>query len=685
MSFSALFLTLSLWWGGAAASHTVPINPAHARRAGASPSSADSLSIRVGVEDSTRAFLRDWRLAWFSDFDAHKSGDYSIDERRNAHAHCHERSVPADEYAMLLDKQYEVIKGSLTAAGVCPSWELGRDFSPADESDSIDVALTPSKRLAVRAARGRLIDLLDAAQDSLPGDKWIVGQRVRFLVDQGRAGDALTASRNCHIDAWWCSALGGFVLAKQGEMASADSAFRLAGAALPLDLRCEWTDIRMLLTDSIRRAYATSPCEIRTEIAERYWWLADPLFSVRGNERRAEHYARRVMVLLHSALDLDERYHYAPAFGGDAVERMLMKYGWPTAGFWAGREEDRSHDAYLKDSHSLSAAPYSSAEYSSGRVHFAATWPAVSDPFHADANAWQLNAPDNLRTTRKGRGEFWWPSEHMRYSANAVAQYPAGQTAFFRRQTDVQVAAAVAIGMDNKNAPGVKELTTHDVNSALVVSSGPDVFDVITRGTEPSATRVALSAFIASKPALLSMETQSTEAHGAVARTRFSIAPPAPLDSLKAGTLAISDPVFFAPPANGDMPASVDSMLPHMLGTTTILKGEKIGIFWENYGVSATDSIKFSINATSISGRSFMQRLASALKISNDGVSNVAVSWVDARIDTREKTPRTRVSIVPRSVILDMAQLPKGTYSIEVQVTVAGREPARAGRILTVR
>jgi hypothetical protein len=217
------------------------------------------------------------------------------------------------------------------------------------------------------------------------------------------------------------------------------------------------------------------------------------------------------------------------------------------------------------------------------------------------------------------------------------------------------------------------------------VSPAPESYHVVSSGIASSASRVALLGFIPSQPALLAIEVQSTAANGPAARTRFGILPPLPLDSLTKGTLAMSDPVFFAPPADGSAPSSVESMLPHMLGTSAISRGDKIGIFWENYGVAESDSIRFAITATAMSGRSFMQKLASALKISSDGVSNVAVSWVDSRIDIRKRTIHTPVTIAPRSVILDMRDLPRGTYSIEVAVSVAGHDPVRATRMLTIR
>ena len=662
--------------------HTIPLWGGTARSIVPIASVIDSVAVRVAAEDSTRAFLHRWRLAWFSDFNVNRNGDYATRQLRDAYAHCHERTVPLDEFASMVAKNYEVISGQVSAASKCPSWELGRDASRVDEADSIDAALTPAKRIVVHDDRTHLLEVLNNAQAALPSDAWIAGQRVRFLVDQGMLTEASNAAQACHADAWWCAALAGYVLQRQGSSASADSAFAVAGSALSPQQLCEWNDIHMLLPSKLRLAYIASSCVEQSRIMTRYWWLADPLFSVAGNERRAEHYARRVMVLLHSALDDDERFHWPLAYGGDAVAEMLIRFGWPTASYWIGREEDLSHDKYLQEYRSLSAAPYSTAEYSSGRVHFGALWSALTDPFHAGQDAWELNAPKDLRTTPKGRGDFWWPLEHMRPVAHVVEQLPEGQTAFFRRQRDVQRATSIDVAASTSES---RTLSQSQMNATLVLSSAPDSFNVVQRRAQLLGKKITLSGFIASRRALLAVELQSNAPRAMMLRTRYAIDPPEPLDSLRSGTLAMSDPVFFAPSTTDALPASVDSMLPSMLGTTTITRGERVGVFWETYGVTETDSVTFSITASATSARSFMRRLASALKLSREGVTNVGMSWVDPRTRDRWQEFRRAVAILPRSLVLDLGSLPKGAYAIEVQVAVNGRAPVRAARTLDIR
>ena len=57
-------------------------------------------------------------------------------------------------------------------------------------------------------------------------------------------------------------------------------------------------------------------CELNADIADTIWWLAQPFWSVDGNERRAEHYARHVM----SRLERDSRSPYQMRWGTDTHE-----------------------------------------------------------------------------------------------------------------------------------------------------------------------------------------------------------------------------------------------------------------------------------------------------------------------------------------------------------------------------
>ena len=131
------------------------------------------------------------------------------------------------------------------------------------------------------------------------------------------------------------------------------------------------------------------------------------MFSDSADDRRSEDYARKVLIQLHSALNWDERYDWRKRFGGEAVGEMLVRYGWPAFSVYGGDYEERSHASWMYFYDSTRTA---TAEYPQDRVHLMPQWNAVADPFHAPADAWQLNMPPIKENDEPA--VQWWPNEH---------------------------------------------------------------------------------------------------------------------------------------------------------------------------------------------------------------------------------------------------------------------------------
>lgn len=188
-----------------------------------------------------------------------------------------------------------------------------------------------------------MIAAFEVATDRDPANSWIVGQLVRLLLDQGELDRASHTVGRCAASRAWCLSLAGLVTLNRGAPARADSLFRSAEETMSADERCRWNDIGELLEGGGRQDYLERDCHERLALATRYWWLADPLFSVAGNERRTEHFARRMWVALHSALPRDERFHLECSLGGDALAQMVVRYGLPSYSYWMDSAEERSH------------------------------------------------------------------------------------------------------------------------------------------------------------------------------------------------------------------------------------------------------------------------------------------------------------------------------------------------------
>ena len=219
------------------------------------------------------------------------------DGSRHQNYHCH------PEYRGLRSPslQGRLMQSTHGWFAVCPSFDLGDVRTALNERTDYDGVLTDDVRDKVRSARRDLLAQLDAAAVALPGDPFIAGQRVRFLVDQWEFDAALQVARDCRAVAWWCSALAGYVHASRNEVVRADSAFAAALAAMPPAEHCAWNDHHLVIAFESRDKYSDASCDKRDALNDRIWWLADPLFIEPGNERRVEQYVRLVVLALRTA------------------------------------------------------------------------------------------------------------------------------------------------------------------------------------------------------------------------------------------------------------------------------------------------------------------------------------------------------------------------------------------------
>src|SRR5437773_1184352 len=95
--------------------------------------------------------------------------------------------------------------GSGHAGGTC-DLRIGR-FCYWYDDDRQPPEHAAAEPQLIRDARATLLAALDDAGARLPGDEWIAGQRVRYLVEAGRDRAAVGAARECRADGWWCAAL----------------------------------------------------------------------------------------------------------------------------------------------------------------------------------------------------------------------------------------------------------------------------------------------------------------------------------------------------------------------------------------------------------------------------------------------------------------------------------------------
>lgn len=492
------------------------------------------------------------------------------------------------------------------SAGQCDA-RIGRFCQWNSEDDTVE-ARTPR---AIRRAREALIASLDSAAKKAPRDGWITGQRVRYLVEAKNDSGALRVAQECQATAWWCDALMGLALHESGYIAAADSTFARSVRAMPAAERCKWTDITPLLDPPLRSKYKKVGCGKNESVAQRVWWLADPFWSVPGNDRRTEHFARHTM----SKIQEPARNAYNLSWSSDLRE-MVVRYGW--ARYWT-RESGTIYDPRNGAISGHEATPnYHFIPVSLGTD----TIPSVKFDLDLAASAERYSPVIARRVFEIDpqvavfkRGD----------SSRVVVAYDAG----VRRELDsIPLAGALALARDER-AP-------------MYLSA------------DSAGRRGTLSVMVESKPQIMSLEVIDTTGHKAAAwkRAVLSIKP------ARAGAPSLSDPLLFEPSDTdvGDLEAAMKTAI----GSNTVKRG-KVGIFWETYGLPRSDSARaVSLTLTRVQTGT-LRRLGESIGLAARS-SPLTIRWNQVSVGAE---------VAARSMVLDLSLIPRGKYLLRVDAGVA--------------
>jgi hypothetical protein len=585
--------------------------------------------------------------------------------------------VPIQVYGEWRRLPEYMIESGVGKRTICPSWYQGPGLTPWDERLGLDASIIEPLQPVVRAARQRVLAALDSVAVVHGGDDWLSGQLVRFAIDQGDLPRASRAAARCSRTDWWCMNLRAYVEFASGRVARADSLFMRAVERMSSEARCAWTDVTVLLDVPDKPRYSALPCDERDNVNATFWWLADPLYTEDGNERRAEHFARLTLVTLRAGTQSSERWDLRDVGGGSAVRRMLVRYGWPALSVWGGLEEDRAHIAYLGGG-SMIHERDATAEYAGSRIH---TVPA----FSALANPWQSSSTDWIMTERIAKGlapqdTLWWPREHFARRGTPIAQL-WDQSGAFRR--DSSILLAIATDLD----AGVLGYVPGDsLTGSIVLSAGEDSMMVFPQRAVAGGRAVFLQS-IPDVPRVVSLELAGRRNTGLVARTRFGIEPPHTLAAMRVGEIAVSQPVFVSAPPSGGMPVTAPMpALSHMLGTTRFAATvQRVGVYWESYGIAGGDTASVTVRIEPRDKRpNVFRRLASRLGFGPSATGGVSVQWAEPSAERVVTTVPGRVPIQGRSVSIDLSGLAPGSYALIVSVARDGSGRASAERLFMV-
>ena len=670
----------------------------------------DPTAVVDGARGAVRRFLVQWRGVWLKSEDARRPNVFRLltSEQPSAPVSSRLASAPptgglrltpsmGERRAMLLarrtiyrigalhchtDSSYgprfepHIIRSTRGGQAACPLWTDDGHPPRADETEVLDSALAPDARPPIVAARAALIAHLDTALGTLPHDDWLTGQRVRFLVDAGLSDRALAAARACRAGASWCAMLAGYVHQRRGEVPLADSAFAAGRAALPDSLRCAWDDVGPLLAPAARVEYARLSCAARDTVNTRLWWLADPLYSELGNERRAEHHARRVATALRAALEQDERHAWDPGRGGDALAEAIVRYGTPSYVFWGGEPQDLSHDGWMRMRGLRLSPPYVTLEYGRGaaRAHVVPSWRAVREPFAAESGDWSLRAGAGVDSAT------WWPEEHYARRGAPLVQLADGQTALLRRESVALFAMAAELPTATLRRPAGAPVT-----ASLFLTHHPDTVWQLAHERATVGRRLVLQGRLEPRPALVALELPGDAPDGVAARTRFGVAPPPPLSAMRRGEVAVSEPVLLvAPDGTAALPDHPSEALPRMLGSTRLRGVRRFGVYWESYGFASGDTVDVEVRIERHDRPGALRRLTTALRVTDPQNGVIVVRWREPQPGRAARVLDGPVPILARSLVLDASRVPAGDYWLDVAVGRPGQIPARSRWSLTL-
>ena len=485
-------------------------------------------------------------------------------------------------------------------------------------------------------ARAQLLARLDTLAARIPGDEWIAAQRVRYLIEAKRYGDAVRAAEQCTEagSAYRCRAYAAVALHDSGTVAAADSAFTAALAAMPDSVRCRWTDISLLIDDDVADRYQRADCAARREIEATFWRLTTPLY-LRDDDFRNEFLAR----VTRTDMARDSRTPMGSP-SEPAFRETALRYGYDT---WFVRDDPPAG--------SMAEAPIAGYREGGSGFNFVPDYRVFLSPSSLTTDDWDLT----LRSART----IYAPAYARRFRSLARRQI-----ALFRRGDSALVVAAYDVSDDTlfARAPIEAGLFTAPIDSTRIADPRGAV-------ERPAASRGVLTATAPWHPMVVSLELLDSASRSAV-RARYAVTPSAP-----SGRIAISDLLIFASPGSDAQLHGLDAVLPLALHDDHVSATQPVGVFWEAYGVrSEGESFDVALQIDRIK-EGWRRRAAERLHLASP-FSPVKVRW--------QEMPNGVDRVASRAMTLDLSRLDPGRYEIRLTLTAKDELAAVATREIVV-
>jgi hypothetical protein len=501
-----------------------------------------------------------------------------------------------------------------------------------------------ARKCQVRATIGDRNRLIEGLAGLPPGEDatesdWVVGQLVNLLIKNGRLDGAQNAADGCEASLWWCQALRGYVRHRRAP-AEGEAELDSALVNAPVDLvawreagsdtgdprlRCAWSDISALLSGSLLTEYERLSCEERPEFEARFWWLADPMWSEAGNERRAEHLARHVQLRLDDAI--------VPQ--GLSRREAIVREGWPNS--WRAyeaplrpREDPVRMTAALRERHET---------YVRGGYSFIPNEETYLHPEESSAADWAVEGEP--KAERLVTDETWY---------DILRQ----QTAVLRRDTSLLILTTALLPLIVDDLDGVDAFLAvgRPADRAIDVADA-SVHEGIVRGSNQ----------VDGDEWLASLEVRGSGWQG---RSREGVPAP-PLDA----GFGVSAPVLVSGEPDPDDGSLLDLMLP----ATELGMRSSVGVYFEVYGAEEGEPLELSV-AIERKTQSLLGRLGGFFGLGSRAESSVA--WT-------ESADASPILVSRRYLEIRLDGLDEGPYEVRLSVKRgAGGTVATSTRTMSV-
>jgi tetratricopeptide (TPR) repeat protein len=510
---------------------------------------------------------------------------------------------------------------------------IGRFCSWYDEGDWYPQPESPE----VEDLRSALLTVLDSVQRHLPGDGWVLGQRVWYHSEAGRWEEALRVGQACGaVEPWWCAALRGFALHGLQRYLEAEAAFERSLLLMDAERAQQWRIPRREVDRDSRRILDKLKGASRDSVdavLDRLWMLSDPLYLVEGNDRKTEHYARWTV----STLKERARNPFHIRWGSD-IEQLTVRFGWEIA--WQrsiNRRSmiDGSNVIGRKHPERRNYMPSAAALVSPGRAT------------HQDLLADKRRPPS-----------LYAPA----YAPQLLPMQ--GQLAVFPRGDRIIVLGTHFLPEDTT----VHAQHRHD----LPWLEAGDQEDMRDRGglflLSTDQTPMRSNRSLGSTDGVLTLEAPagsyvvSTEAWSPSQRRAGRYRQGIEFQRVPEDIAALSDLLMLR--AAADPPTLLESAIPLALLRTDVRRGQTFAIGWEVSGLGfRPETLAFEVTVNRVD-RGLFSRIAEFLRVSG-GPQRVSLAW--------EEPGPAQPSPLFRYLDLNLDSLDPGAYEVEVTLRTTGR------------